>query len=56
MAFSFTSDSIAEAMRARAAAGITVQGVFDESQVKSNTGGEYENFLTAGIDVQNRWQ
>jgi len=51
MAYSFTSDEIADAMLARAKAGVTVRGVFDMSQVKSNTGGEYNRLKRAGLDV-----
>jgi phosphatidylserine/phosphatidylglycerophosphate/cardiolipin synthase-like enzyme len=52
LAFSFTSDPIAEALLERAAAGITVAGVFDESQYYSNIGTEYDNLLAAGLDVR----
>lgn len=52
MAFSFTSDAIGEAMLERAAAGVLVQGVFDESQLRSNRGSEYEGMLGAGLDVR----
>ena len=36
----------------RAADGITVAGVFEESQYHSNTGTEYDNLLAAGLDVR----
>ncbi len=52
LAFSFTSDPIAEALLGRATAGITVAGVFEESQYYSNTGTEYDNLLTAGLGVR----
>lgn len=52
MAFSFTSNDIGEAMRARAAEGVTVAGVFEETQVASNTGDEYEPMRAAGLDVR----
>ncbi len=52
MAFSFTSDEIGAALRARAAAGVEVRGVFDESQFRSNRGGEYEPLLASGLDVR----
>ena len=52
LAFSFTSDPIAETLLARAADGVTVTGVFEESQYNSNTGTEYDNLLTAGMDVR----
>ncbi len=52
MAYSFTSDELSEALLSRAAAGVTVAGVMDESQIKSNQGGEYDTFAQAGIDVR----
>ena len=52
LAFSFTSDPIAEALLARAADGVTVTGVFEQSQYNSNTGTEYDNLLNAGLDVR----
>jgi phosphatidylserine/phosphatidylglycerophosphate/cardiolipin synthase-like enzyme len=51
MAFSFTSDPIGGAMRARAQAGVTVAGVMDEEQIKSNIGTEFDAFAQAGLDV-----
>ena len=51
MAFSFTSDPIAAALIERAEQGITVTGVFEESQYHSNRGGEFDNLITAGLDV-----
>ncbi len=52
MAYSFTSDSISEVIQARAAEGVTVAGVMDYSQMKSNKGGEYDTFAQAGYDVR----
>lgn len=51
LAFSFTSDPLAEALIERANAGVAVQGVLDGQQARSNTGGEYQRLLDAGIDV-----
>ncbi len=51
MAFSFTADSIGDAVRKRAADGVTVAGVMDEEQVASNIGTEFEAFRQAGLDV-----
>lgn len=51
MAFSFTSDPIGQAIRARAEDGVTVAGVMDEDQVTSNVGTEYDPFRQAGLDV-----
>ncbi len=52
LAYSFTSDDFANAIDDRAKAGVKVRGVFDESQAKSNKGGEFENFKQAGYDVR----
>jgi phosphatidylserine/phosphatidylglycerophosphate/cardiolipin synthase-like enzyme len=52
LAFSFTSDPIAAALIERANEGLTVEGVFDESQYHSNSGTEYDNLLAAGVDVR----
>ncbi|NOY97806.1 MAG: DUF1669 domain-containing protein [Chloroflexi bacterium] len=52
MAYSFTSDDIAAAITERAEAGVTVAGVMDEGQVKSNVGTEYDPFMQAGLDVR----
>lgn len=51
MAFSFTSDPIGEAVRARATGGVTVAGVMDEEQVKSNIGTEFDPFSQMGLSV-----
>jgi phosphatidylserine/phosphatidylglycerophosphate/cardiolipin synthase-like enzyme len=52
LAYSFTSDDIADAILNRAQAGVTVSGVFESSQVESNLGGEYFNLLDVGLDVR----
>jgi phosphatidylserine/phosphatidylglycerophosphate/cardiolipin synthase-like enzyme len=52
LAYSFTSDSIAEAMRGRADAGVTVSGVMDSSQIDSNQGTEFDLFAQSGLDVR----
>lgn len=51
MAFSFTSDPLGEAVLARAEAGVTVAGVMETEQVKSNIGTEFDRFNLAGLDV-----
>lgn len=51
LAFSFTSDPLAEALIQRAASGIQVRIVMDEEQAASNQGGEYEHFLAEDLDV-----
>lgn len=52
LTYSFTSDDLAEALIKRAREGVSVAGVFEESQYKSNTGTEYDNLLAAGLDVR----
>jgi phosphatidylserine/phosphatidylglycerophosphate/cardiolipin synthase-like enzyme len=51
MAFSFTADPLGDAIRARAKEGVTVAGVMDDEQVKSNQGTEFDPFRQAGLDV-----
>ncbi len=51
MAFSFTNDDLADAILDQAAAGITIAGVMDAGQIGSNTGGDFERFTAAGLDV-----
>jgi phosphatidylserine/phosphatidylglycerophosphate/cardiolipin synthase-like enzyme len=51
MAFSFTTDEIGAAIRARAQNGVTVSGVMETDQVKSNVGTEFDPFMQAGLDV-----
>jgi len=52
LAYSFTSDVLGEAIRERAAAGVTVAGVLDADQATTNEGTEYEAFVQAGLDVR----
>jgi len=52
MAFSFTSDSLAEAILERAQHGVIVAGVMEESQVESNIGSDYDRFSQAGLDIR----
>lgn len=51
MAFSFTADPIGEAIRKRAQAGVTVAGVMDTEQVRSNVGTEFDAFRQFGLNV-----
>jgi phosphatidylserine/phosphatidylglycerophosphate/cardiolipin synthase-like enzyme len=51
LAYSYTSDPLAAAMIARAGAGVTVQGVFEESQYESNIGTEFDVLQQAGLPV-----
>jgi len=50
MTFSYTADAIADAMVAQAAAGRTVQGVF-EKQNASGSGAEFGKLKSGGVDV-----
>jgi phosphatidylserine/phosphatidylglycerophosphate/cardiolipin synthase-like enzyme len=52
LAYSFTSDDIALAMLDQAQRGVSVSGVFEASQVRSNSGDEYEHLHSAGLDVR----
>ena len=52
LAFSFTSDDLAEAMIDRSRVGVVVTGVFEESQEASNQGSEYDRMRSAGLDVR----
>ncbi len=51
LAYSFTSDELAQALIERAKAGVTVRGVFDKDQYHSNSGTEYDTVHNAGLDV-----
>jgi phosphatidylserine/phosphatidylglycerophosphate/cardiolipin synthase-like enzyme len=51
MAFSFTSDAIADRMIARARAGVAVQGVIEERNAESEYG-QYRRLRDAGLDVR----
>lgn len=51
LAFSFTTDDFAETIISKARQGLTVAGVMDEGQFKSNTGGEFDNFKAASLSV-----
>ena len=52
LAFSFTSNELGDIVREKDAAGLTVRGVMEDEQVKSNQGTEYDPFLQAGLDVR----
>ena len=51
LAFSFTTDEFGQIIRSQAENGLTVSGVMEEEQVKSNIGTEYDLFKRAGLDV-----
>lgn len=52
LAYSFTSDDLAAAMLNQAQAGVSISGVFEAAQYRSNTGTEYDAFREAGLDVR----
>ena len=51
MAYSFTSDELGAIIREKAAEGLTIAGVMDEEQVRSNIGTEFEPFVQTKLDV-----
>jgi len=51
MAFSFTTNDFADVMIQKHRQGLTVMGVMDESQFKSNIGTNYPKFRDAGMQV-----
>ncbi len=51
LAYSFTSDALSQVLAEKAEAGVTVQGIFDRDQYRSNSGTEYDNLREAGIEV-----
>lgn len=51
LAFSFTSDPLAEALIERARTGVEVSGVMEASQLRSNAGTDFQRFQQAGINV-----
>jgi len=52
LAYSFTANELGNAIRQRAADGLTVAGVMDDGQINSNLGTEYDPFMQAGLDVR----
>jgi phosphatidylserine/phosphatidylglycerophosphate/cardiolipin synthase-like enzyme len=52
LGYSFTSDPLAEALIEKSKQGVEVRGVMDAGQAASNTGGEYDHFRHAGLDVR----
>lgn len=51
LAYSFTSDPLADALLQAAERGVAVRAVFDDEQARFNTGGDYERLVKAGLDV-----
>jgi len=52
MAYSFTSDNLADVILARAREGVSVSGVMEASQYQSNAGTDFNKFLDAGLDIR----
>jgi phosphatidylserine/phosphatidylglycerophosphate/cardiolipin synthase-like enzyme len=52
LAYSFTSDELANALLERAGQGVKVEGVMESSQVESNRGTDLNRFLSAGLDIR----
>lgn len=51
LAYSFTANDFGDVLRQKAAQGLQVDGVMEESQVKTNTGTEFDAFSQAGLPV-----
>jgi phosphatidylserine/phosphatidylglycerophosphate/cardiolipin synthase-like enzyme len=51
LAYSFTANDFGDILLQKARKGVQVAGVMDESQVKSNTGTEFDAFSQAGLSV-----
>jgi phosphatidylserine/phosphatidylglycerophosphate/cardiolipin synthase-like enzyme len=51
LAFSFTSNELGAVVRQKYEAGLDIEGVMDEEQIKSNTGTEFDPFRQNGVDV-----
>ena len=52
LAYSFTSDALADAIISRGKEGVAVRGVFEEDQYRSNTGTDFDRMKKAGLDVR----
>jgi phosphatidylserine/phosphatidylglycerophosphate/cardiolipin synthase-like enzyme len=52
LAYSFTSNQMGEIIRQKAEAGITIAGVMDDEQVRSNQGTEFDPFRQSDLDVR----
>jgi phosphatidylserine/phosphatidylglycerophosphate/cardiolipin synthase-like enzyme len=52
LTYSFTSNQLGEIIRQKAEAGVTIAGVMDDEQVRSNQGTEYDPFRQADLDVR----
>lgn len=52
LAYSFTSNQLGELIRQKAEAEVTIAGVMDDEQVRSNQGTEFDPFRQANLDVR----
>lgn len=52
LAYSFTSNQLGEIVRQKAEAEVTIAGVMDDEQVRSNQGTEFDPFRQAELDVR----
>lgn len=52
LAYSFTSDELANALMEQARSGVSVRVVFDKDQYHSNSGTEFDNLRNVGIDAR----
>jgi phosphatidylserine/phosphatidylglycerophosphate/cardiolipin synthase-like enzyme len=52
LAYSFTSNQLGEIVRQKAEAELTISGVMDDEQVRSNEGTEFDPFRQADLDVR----
>ena len=52
LAYSFTSNQLGDIVREKAKAGLTIAGVMDDEQIRSNQGTEFDPFRQAGLDVR----
>lgn len=51
LAFSFTSNELGDIVRVKAEEGLTIRGVMDDGQIRSNQGTEFDPFRQAGLEV-----
>jgi phosphatidylserine/phosphatidylglycerophosphate/cardiolipin synthase-like enzyme len=52
LAYSFTSNQLGDIVRGKAKAGLTIAGVMDDEQIRSNQGTEFDPFRQADLDVR----
>jgi phosphatidylserine/phosphatidylglycerophosphate/cardiolipin synthase-like enzyme len=52
LAYSFTSNQLGELIRQKAESDVTIAGVMDDEQVRSNQGTEFDPFRQAALDVR----